>query len=143
MMTEILGFVRGIFQPAADLVDNIHTSDEERLTIKAKLLEIESQVSARFVDYAQKLAELQAKIITTETEHGNWLTKSWRPLVMLNFLLLINLYWFGIVPPGMTEATIQSLLEIIKWGLGGYVVGRSVEKTATTVMKTLKKDKSS
>ena len=143
MLTEVLGFIKGIFKPAADLVDEIHTSDEERLTLKARMMEIESAVSAKFVEYAQKIAELQAAIIKSETESGNWLTKSWRPITMLNFLLLINLYWFGIVPENMGPDTINLLLEIIKWGLGGYVVGRSVEKTATTVAKALKKDKSS
>lgn len=143
MLTELFGVVKAIFKPAADLVDEIHTSDEERLTLKARLMEIESAVSAKMVEYAQKIAELQASIIKSETESGNWLTKSWRPVVMLNFLLLINLYWFGIVPENMTEATVLSLLEIIKWGLGGYVVGRSVEKTATTVANVLKKGKDS
>lgn len=139
MIKAILGTVKAIFQPAADLVDELHTSDEERLTLKARLSEIEAAVSEKFVEYASLIAQLQADIIKTEANSGSWLARNWRPVAMLNFLLIVNMYWFGFQPENLSEETINHIFEIIKWGLGGYVVGRSVEKTATTVGKILEK----
>lgn len=136
---DILGFIGGIFKPAADLVDELHTSEEEKLTIKARLSDIERSVSAKFVEYASLVANLQAKIITAETTSGSWLTRNWRPITMMNFLLIVNLYWFGFQPEGLSPEVITQIFEIIKWGLGGYVVGRSVEKTATTVKDLINK----
>lgn len=138
MLGEIFSFVGGIFKPAAELIDEVHTSEEEKLTIKQRLSEIEAAVSAKFVEYATKVAELQAQVIQTEANSQSWLARNWRPLAMLNFLFIINLYWFGFEPEGLTDDTLQAIFELIKWGLGGYVVGRSVEKTASKVADIIK-----
>lgn len=138
MLSEVLGFIGGIFKPAADLIDEVHTSEEEKLTLKAKLAAIEASISAKFVEYATRIAELQSQIIQTETNSQSWLARNWRPLAMLNFLFIINLYWFGYQPAGLSEDTLQTIFELIKWGLGGYVVGRSVEKTASKVADIVK-----
>ncbi len=48
---------------------------------------------------------------------------------MIFFALLIGLHWLGFTSDKLSEAQILSLLEIIKVGLGGYILGRSAEKT--------------
>ncbi len=39
----IAEFVSGIFKPAADLIDNLHTSEEEKLKAKAGLVALENE----------------------------------------------------------------------------------------------------
>jgi hypothetical protein len=57
---------------------------------------------------------------------------------MLVFLALIVTRWFGWQPPGMGEAEILEVWALVKMGLGGYVVGRSAEKTAPVVANIIK-----
>lgn len=138
--TAVLKTITGIFKPAADLVDNLHTSDEERLEIKRALTAMETEVAGKFIDYEEKIVEIKKDIIMAEVNSSSWLTRNWRPLAMMNFLFIINLYWFGVQPEGVTPEIVTSLFDIIKWGLGGYVVGRSVEKAIPKVSEMMKKD---
>lgn len=87
---------------------------------------------------AGELAPLQGAINAMLAElQGNWLQRSWRPLLMLTFGGLIVARWFGLVAPGLSEAEYLELWGIVKLGLGGYVVGRSVEKTAPAIVSAI------
>lgn len=131
----ILDFLSSIFKPAADLIDNLHTSEEEKLTIekqkleiKKQMQEIEAAVRTKMIEYDGKLQEAQAKIIESEASSASWLARNWRPITMLTFVALIVARWLGFSAPNITPEVEQQLYEIIKFGLGGYVIGRSAEK---------------
>jgi hypothetical protein len=47
---------------------------------------------------------------------------------MLVFVALIVARWFGLAAPNLQEAEYLKLWDIVQLGLGGYVIGRSVEK---------------
>ncbi|MFQ5675637.1 MAG: hypothetical protein ACE5G1_07060 [bacterium] len=47
----IFGFISGIFKPAAKLIDDLHTSDEEKLTLQKQIREIENQLSMKILEY--------------------------------------------------------------------------------------------
>ena len=81
---------------------------------------------------AGKMKELDtaAAVIVAEAQGGSWLQRSWRPITMLTFTSLIVAKWLGFTAEGITPELEIQLLEIIKVGLGGYVIGRSVEKAA-------------
>ena len=81
----------------------------------------------------------QADIVKTEAASTHWLAANWRPLVMLTFAGLIVARWFGWAAPNLTEAEYLKLWSIVEFGLGGYVVGRSVEKIAPSIADALKK----
>ena len=68
------------------------------------------------------------KIVVAEAEGGSWIQRSWCPVTMLTFVALVVARWLGLTTPGITPEEELALFEIIKIGLGGYVVGRSVEK---------------
>lgn len=72
----------------------------------------------------------QSDIVKTEAASNHWLAANWRPLLMLTFGGLIVARWFGWAAPGLSEAEYLKLWSIVEFGLGGYVVGRSVEKVA-------------
>jgi hypothetical protein len=70
----------------------------------------------------------QAGIITAEANGESWLQRNWRPVTMLWFAGLVGAHWLGYTPPNLGEAQVLALLDIVQVGIGGYVVGRSVEK---------------
>ncbi len=83
-----------------------------------------------------KELEAQVSIITTEAQ-GNWLQRSWRPLTMVWFSILLGMYWFGFAPDYLIEnpTTVDQLFDLLKLGIGGYVLGRSVEKSVEVYSK--------
>ena len=81
----------------------------------------------------------QSDIVKTEAASTHWLAANWRPLLMLVFGALIVARWFGWAAPNLTEAEYLKLWSIVEFGLGGYVVGRSVEKIAPSIASAIKK----
>ena len=114
------------------LIDRLWPSPEDAAKAKLQLFEL-----------AQKgeLVELGARsdIIKQEAASDSWLASSWRPITMLVFTGLIVARWFGIAAPNLTEAEYLKLWDIVQIGLGGYVMGRSVEKVLPTIATVLKK----
>ena len=129
---NVLSLVSDIFKPAADLIDNLHTSEEEKLQQKFNLLELQAAAVDSATQYNQKLFEGQAQIINSEASSGNWLATSWRPITMLTFVVIVVAKFLGYDSPNMTPEDYSHLWTLIEIGLGGYVVGRSVEKTVKT-----------
>ena len=81
----------------------------------------------------------QASIIQTEAASQHWLAANWRPILMLVFGGLIVARWFGWAAPNLSNDEYLALWDIVKIGLGGYVIGRSVEKVVPSVAQALKK----
>jgi len=129
---NVLSMVTDIFKPAADLIDNLHTSEEERLVQKANLLEIQAAAVDSAVKYNQSLFESQAKIVNSEASSEHWLAANWRPITMLTFVAIVVAKFLGYSSPNMTPEDYSHLWTLIEIGLGGYVVGRSVEKAVKT-----------
>lgn len=80
-----------------------------------------------------------AEIIKTEAASEHWLAAVWRPILMLTFGGLIVARWFGFAAPDLSEAEYLKLWSIVEFGIGGYVVGRSVEKIVPSISDALKK----
>lgn len=127
---SVLSFISSIFKPAADLVDDLHTSDEEKLILKKEILKLENEVTLKAMELEKQLVEANSSNIKAEATGHSWLQRNWRPITMLTFLVLVVLDSFGwLANPLAKEA--WTLLQI---GLGGYVAGRSVEKIIPSVM---------
>jgi uncharacterized membrane protein (DUF106 family) len=79
--------------------------------------------------------ELQnAKESITTEEQGNWLQRSWRPLVMLSFtFILLYQYFISQIFKIPTIQLPDDFFILLKIGLGGYIGLRSVEKIVTTL----------
>jgi len=135
MLLEIFSFVKEIFTPAADLIDNLHTSDEEKDTLRNELAKIEQGTTLKVIEYEGKLLEARSSIIMAETKSDAWLVKNWRPMTMLTFTGIVVSYWFGYQPTNMSPETLSDVFDLIKIGIGGYVLGRSGEKIASTIKK--------
>jgi hypothetical protein len=132
-MSGPLSFLSGLIKPVTDLVDNLHTSDEERLEAKGVLLELQTGLMSQTLAYETKLAESQASVLLAEATSSSWLTRTWRPITMLTFVFLVVYSQFTgtVIPPDMWT--------VIKIGLGGYLGGRSVEKSVGAITEVMKR----
>jgi hypothetical protein len=105
----------------------------------AEAAKAEAEMTTQLWANAHQLNAAAADIIRTEAASGHWLTSNWRPLTMLVFVVLIVARWFGWAAPSLSEAEYIKLWSIVEFGLGGYVVGRSVEKITPVIAGVLKR----
>lgn len=104
-----------------------------------KRQQAEQQFHVALMQQAQAIEIAAADVVKAEAQSEHWLTANWRPITMLIFVGLVVARWFGYSAPGITEAEYLSLYDLIKIGLGGYVVGRSAEKIVPAVVAALRK----
>ena len=128
-MKKILDwFSGGVIKEVGKVIDNLFTTDEERIKAKNEVFKV-------LKEQQLELQKLQTEIILAEA-NGNWLQRSWRPILMLSFGFIV-IYVKFIAP--MFSLPIPPLEDefwgLLNLGIGGYVVGRSAEK----VMKEYKK----
>ena len=134
-MNPIWAFLTGLITPVTNLIDKMHTSEAEKLELKAEMMRIHQLFVGRVMDYEDKLLSAKSDIIMTEAKGESWIQRSWRPITMLTFLVLTVADAFGWLPFRLAEEA-WNLLQL---GLGGYVVGRSVEKIAPAVIDAINK----
>lgn len=101
------------------VVNTLSVSSKEKKQIEADLI-------AAVARQEEELRRSQAAIISAEAQ-GNWLQRSWRPLIMLVFAAIVLVGTFWNLPILDDTSRFWDLLEI---GIGGYVIGRSAEKVA-------------
>lgn len=114
-----------------DVLDKIIPDPAAQAEAKLKLMELAQK--GEFTEMTTK-----ADIIKAETTSESWLAQSWRPIMMLTFGALIVARWLGYSAPGISEDEILKLWDIVELGLGGYVIGRSVEKVVPSITQALK-----
>ena len=132
---NVLGLISQIFKPAMEMIDNVHTSTEEKLEQKAKLLDLQVNFMEQGLQYELAQLEAKSRIIEAEAKSDHFLTAIWRPITILTFLGLVVCDQFGVLPFRLADEA-WTLLQL---GLGGYVVGRSVEKVVPAMTAAMKK----
>jgi len=99
-----------------------------------KSKEIEKEVKLALLEHTDSLEAMRGKIVLAEAGSTNWLTASWRPLLMLVVIAIIacNYLFFPIIRIFYPEMIVLELpvelWNLLTIGVGGYVVGRSGEK---------------
>jgi hypothetical protein len=126
-MNKILGwFTGGVVKEVGNVIDKLFTSEEERIKAKNEVFKV-------LQEQQLELQKLQTEVILAEA-NGNWLQRSWRPILMLAFGFIVIYVKFIAplfslrIPP--LENEFWNLLQL---GIGGYVVGRSAEKIAGNI----------
>ncbi len=120
---NLLKLVPDILNSTFGLIDKMVPDKDLATKLKAAM-------QARGDEYNAQVLDAQTQIIVAEAQGGSWLKQSWRPLTMLTFVALVAAHWLGFTPDNISEKEVIALLDIVKIGLGGYVVGRSAEKVA-------------
>ena len=131
-MKKILEFFgANVIGDIGKVIDNLFTSDEERLAARNKIMQVLKEKEL-------ELQKMQTDVIIAEAK-GNWIQRSWRPLLMLSFGFIVIYNKFAAPlfgwPIPVLEGEFWTLLQI---GIGGYVVGRSAEKIADKIKITKK-----
>ena len=108
-------------------------------TILDKIWPDAGEAERQKVQMALTMFAGQAAIVQAEAQSEHWLAACWRPIMMLTFGGLIVARWLGWSAPNITEAEVLKLWSIVELGLGGYVIGRSVEKVVPAIAGALKK----
>ncbi len=114
-------FSKGVVGEIGKVIDDLFTSDEERLKAKNEVFRILREKEL-------ELQKMQTEIIIAEAK-GNWLQRSWRPILMLAFGFIV-IYVKFIAP--LFDFKIPELenefWNLLQLGIGGYVIGRTGEK---------------
>ena len=126
-MKKIIEFLSGnVVKEIGKVIDNLFTSDEERIRAKNEIFKIIQEKEL-------ELQKMQTDIIIAEAK-GNWLQRSWRPILMLAFGFIV-IYVKFLAP--LFDLKIPELenefWNLLQLGIGGYVIGRSAEKIAEKV----------
>ena len=125
---SILSVIGSIVKPVTDLIDNLHTSEEEKGQIRVAMEKMSHDVTMLSLKAEMDTLKAQASIVRAEAQGASWMQRNWRPLTMLVFLAMI-VYSYMAPVFGLIVVTLPpDLWALIKIGLGGYVVGRSAEK---------------
>ena len=104
----------------------------ERLTLPGReKKQLETDILQLLIAVEEKTITEQAAAIREEAR-GNWLQRSWRPIVMLIFTLIILAGTFLNLPILADTSRVWDLLEI---GLGGYIIGRGSEQLVSSLLK--------
>lgn len=136
------GPFKGVLDTIAGTIDNLNLSGQEKLEAQRKLVELERDFNLKMASLDQQWAATQADVIKTEAQSSSWLTRSWRPLTMLFFVAMIGtVVWTGGYVNGhqLEHDFVMKILEIVQYGLSGYVVGRTIEKVAPSVTQIFAK----
>ena len=115
--------VKGVVGTVGKVIDRLTLPAREKRQLEAELLEL-------LVEHEQEMARSRSAAVVEEAR-GNWLQRSWRPIVMLTFAVVILSGMF-------MESTLLSdssrLWDLLEIGLGGYVIGRSGEKVTESLL---------
>ena len=135
IFSKILGGSIGeIIDAVSGAIDSLSTTAEEKLEAKQKLIQAQHQFQLQLVSLDNEFAAQQAKVIEAEAKSESWLAANWRPILMLTFTYIIaHNYVFAPLFSLKVLAIPVEMWELLKIGVGGYVMGRTVEKVAKDV----------
>ena len=138
-LSPVLELIRG---PVFSIIDKLIPDPALKARLKA---EIESKTLA----HETRVVEAQRQILMLELAQGPLLTRLWRPLLMYVIILFLLLY--GLILPVadlFSGAPVafhprwreipDGLWNLLSLGVGGYVGGRSLEKIAGTISRSIK-----
>lgn len=133
---SVFNFLSNIINPVKDIIDNLTTTEEEKMKLKIELTKVENELASKIIELEGKVVDGKAQIIKAEAQGSSWLQRNWRPITMLVFVYIVaNNYIFAPLFGIPTLPIPNDLWDLLKIGLGGYIVGRSAEKIASNLKK--------
>jgi len=114
--------VKNVVSAVGEVIDRLTLPAREKRQLESDLLQV-------LAEWEQTRIVAQSAVLVEEAR-GSWLQRSWRPLVMLVFAVIVLVGTFTTLPILDDTSRFWDLLEI---GLGGYVVGRGSEKIAGAI----------
>ena len=117
------GGAKELVDSVGGIIDEIHTSKEEKQQMKLKIKEMITSHEAKIQEQVTRRWEADMK--------GNWLSKSVRPLSLIFLLLVLTIFTlidFGFVELSIKDSWIDLWQMLAITAFGAYFGGRSYEK---------------
>lgn len=140
LLNILTGPISGLVKQVGGIIDSVTTTTEEKLTAQAKLLELQNAFTIQLAQLDQQFAAEQSKVVVAEVQSQSWLARNWRPILMLTFTYIIAHNY--VIAPLFHIPSVPipvDMWDLLKIGMGGYIVGRSAEKIVPQVASILKK----
>jgi len=131
--------ISSVVESGVDLIKSYFPPDlspEDQARIDMELNQLKSKLINDIATYNTAIINAQKEAVVAEASSDNWLASNWRPITMLTFVFIIaNNYiiypYASLFFENAPKLDIPTQMwELLKIGLGGYVVGRSLEKIA-------------
>ena len=120
--------VTNLVSAVGDIVNRLTLPGREKKQLETDILRL-------LIAVEEKTISEQAAAIREEAR-GNWLQRSWRPIVMLVFTVIVLAGTFLNLPILSDTSRFWDLLEI---GLGGYIIGRGGEQLVSSLFNRSQK----
>jgi hypothetical protein len=141
MLDFLKNGLKGIIDSVGSIVDNVVTTDEERLRIKhkviAEIFELQNKAEQLYYDDLDSARERDTKV--NESEHASWLSKNISHVlaivVVLSSTTLFALTLFGHIPESAIVIKAQSYLEAASLAVIYFYFGSS--RSATVKDETI------
>ena len=128
-------FVTSLIAPVTELIGKFVEDKDKANQLRAEMFRVQTELTMKLMEYEQQLLEAKRSVIVAEAQGQSWLQRSWRPITMLTFLFLVVADSFG----WLANPLAPKAWDLLQIGLGGYVVGRSLEKIAPKVTEVMRR----
>jgi hypothetical protein len=124
-MSKLLSFLGGnVVEKVGNVIDNLTTSDEERLAAKKAIEEVMMEAESRAQEQVTRRWEADMK-------SDNWLSKNIRPLICIfltAIFVVLSVFDGNIGEFVIQESYIPIYQTLLITVYGAYFAGRSIEK---------------
>tara|TARA_Y100000310_G_scaffold248177_1_gene253982 strand:+ start:202 stop:594 length:393 start_codon:yes stop_codon:yes gene_type:complete len=125
LTTLFAGGAADLVKGVGGVIDNLHTSKEEKL-------DAERKIQALITDHQAKMEQNISDRWTADMKSDSWLSKNVRPLVLIFLVVCTVLMIFidaGTIAFTVEEKWTDLLQLVLITVIGAYFGGRSLEKT--------------
>jgi len=119
------GGAKDLVKGVGGVIDNLHTSKEEKLEAKQKMKELVS-------NYEVEMEKTITERWKVDMKSDSWLSKNIRPLVLIFLVVSTVLMIFidaGVLTFEVKDTWVDLLQLVLITVIGAYFGGRSLEKT--------------
>lgn len=134
------GPFKEVLDGVAGVIDRFVTTPEEKQKAQIELSKMATDFQLKTLELDKEWAIQQATVIAAEAKSESWLARNWRPLTMLSFVFIIDYNYILSPIFSLKSLTIvPDMWELLRIGIGGYLIGRSAEKIVPDIIATVKK----
>lgn len=120
-----------IASKALDIIGRFVPDPQAKAQASLELTKLQADYNLKLAELDAQWATVQGQVITAEANSQSWIARNWRPILMLSFGAII-VYGFFLAPLFSLKSVPlpPDMWQLLKLGIGGYVLGRSGEKIA-------------
>lgn len=123
----MIGLIGSLLPVVGKVLDRVLPDTVEKDKVRAEL-------QASLMEHSASIEKAAASVVIAEAKGESWIQRSWRPITMLSFVVIIvNNYiivpWlktFGL--PAVHLEIPPDMWTLLSLGLSGYIVSRGAEK---------------